>query len=409
MDCVLTVLDNHVILAFNVVFSAVQTELAMNQVRKKRITLRDVARVANVSEKTVSNVIHDWPFVSDETRERVKQAVAETGYRPSHIARGLVTGRTRSVGIVVPDISNPFFSAAFRGCEDALTAGEYSAFLCNTDEDLEKEKYYLENLVDRGVDGLILWGLRSEEMVLRDHVGDEVPIVLVDGNTEAVPERFTSVRLENADASEQIVQHLISHGRRRIGHLMGPLHRATARERLRGYQQALTTARLPLNEMLIIEDSPSIAGGYNAALKLFEQYHSWERPDALFCYNDLMAIGALAALEEMNLTVPDQVAVVGFDDIGPAALVTPMLTTVAVPQYDIGLFAAEELLRRIETPDMPSRVVKYELELKIRHSCGTRGISHEERLEVLRQLATSAGVGLPAKPAAVRDESLPSG
>jgi LacI family transcriptional regulator len=236
-----------------------------------------------------------------------------------------------------------------------------------------------------------------------------VPIVLVDGNTGSLPAGLTAVQLENAGASQQIVQHLIGLERQRIGHLMGPLHRSTARERLRGYEQALTAAHYEVDNSLVIEDSPSIAGGYTATLKLFQNRNGRLLPDALFCYNDLMAIGALAALEELNLTVPDDVAVVGFDDIGPAVLVTPMLTTVAVPQYDIGLFAAEELLRRIEGPDLPPRVVKYDLALKIRHSCGGGGISSEERLEVLRQLATSAGVGLPAKRGTSNGESFSSG
>jgi len=147
-----------------------------------------------------------------------------------------------------------------------------------------------------------------------------------------------------------------------------------------------------------VEDSPSIAGGYTATLHLFQAHKQAAWPDALFCYNDLMAIGALAALEELNLHVPETVSVVGFDDIGPAALVTPMLTTVSVPQYDLGQFAAAELIQRIEQPALPSRVVEYPLELKIRHSCGTRRISPDERRTMLRQLATSAGVGLPAKP-----------
>jgi DNA-binding LacI/PurR family transcriptional regulator len=381
----------------------------MNQLRKKRVTLRDVAVMANVSVKTVSNVIHDWPYVSDETRERVKQVLSETGYRPSHLGRALVTGRTHTVGIVVPDISNPFFSAAFRGCEDALATREYSAFLCNTDEDPEKERYYLESLADRGVDGLILWGLRSEESALRGFVGDEAPIVSIDGAMESGRTRLTVVQLENAGAAERSVRHLINHGRHRIGHLSGPLHRVTARERLRGYRQALTAAQLSVDNSLIVADNPSIAGGYTAALKLFQRLAGDGRPDGLFCYNDLMAIGALAALDELCLNVPEDVAVVGFDDIGPAALVTPMLTTVVVPQYDIGVFAAEELIRRIEDSDMPPRVVKYDLVLKIRHSCGTRRISNEERRAMLRQLATSAGAGLPAKPAANDGEPIPPG
>jgi DNA-binding LacI/PurR family transcriptional regulator len=371
----------------------------MSQARKKRITLRDVALRAQVSVKTVSNVINDWPFVSDETRTRVQHALTETGYRPSHVARSLVTGRTRTVGIIVPDISNPFFSTAFRGCEDGLSAHQYSVFLCNTDEDLEKERYYLESLVNRGVDGLILWGLRADDGLLAEAVGEDVPVVAIDGSAQQGLARSTIVRLDNLGAAERIVCHLIQHGRRRIAHIVGASHRLTAQERLRGYRRALEGAGLTLDPALLSEDSPSIAGGYMATLKLLQQLPNDGAPDGIFCYNDLMAIGAVAALEEMDRHVPDDIAVVGFDDIGPAALVTPMLTTIHVPQYELGQFAAEELMCRIKQPEQTQRVIEYPLELKIRQSCGAQRISSEDRRTMLRQLATAAGVGLPAKPA----------
>jgi LacI family transcriptional regulator len=370
----------------------------MIQPRKKRVTLRDVALRANVSQKTVSNVIHNWPFVSDDTRDRVKRALAETGYRPSQVARSLVTGRTCTVGIVVPDISNPFFSTAFRGCEDKLTEHQYSVFLCNTDEDLEKERYYLESLVNQGVDGLILWGSQADAVTLDEVVGDDVPIVSIDGSTASGPARFTSISIDNAGAAEQSVRHLIRHGRRRIGLILGASHRSTARARLCGYRRAVDESRLPFDPNLVVEDSPSIAGGYTATLKLLHQLPKPQWPDGLFCYNDLIAIGALAALEEMNLRVPEDVAVVGFDDIAPAALVTPMLTTVCVPQYDLGQLAAVELIQLLTGKTQAPRTVDYTLELKIRNSCGAYRLSGEERRTLLRYFATSASAGLPAQP-----------
>ncbi|MDQ3248090.1 MAG: LacI family transcriptional regulator [Chloroflexota bacterium] len=368
----------------------------MNQPRKKRITLRDVALVAHVSQKTVSNVINDWPFVSSDTRERVQRALVATGYRPSQIARSLVTGRTRTIGIIVPDIANPFFSAAFRGCEDALSLHHYSVFLCNTDEKLDKEKYYLESLVNRGVDGLILWGSRADHDVLAACVGDDLPVVVVDGNTQTGPAQFTAIQFDNRGGAEEIVGHLINSGRRRIAHLSGASYRLPAQARLSGYRQALDAANLAFDPALIVEDSPTLAGGYSAMLKLLHRSPAQELPDALFCYNDLMAIGAMAAAEELNLKIPADLAVVGFDDIAPAALVTPMLTTVRIAQYDLGQFAVAELTRRLQDPALPPRVIDYPLELKIRHSCGTRRISSEERRLMLRQLATSAAAGLPA-------------
>jgi LacI family transcriptional regulator len=382
---------------YSVEYSVVHSSPCMSQPRKKRVTLRDVAFVAQVSQKTVSNVINNWPFVSEDTRARVQQALSETGYRPSQVARSLVTGRTRTVGIVVPDISNPFFSTAFRGCEDRLAEDGYSAFLCNTDEDLAKEQYYLESLVNRDVDGLILWGSCASAAVLQQAIGDEVPTISIDGSAEGGPRRLTSIRLANQEAAQRVVRHLLDHGRRRIGHILGALHRSTAQERLRGYRLALESAGAPFDTKLVVEDSPSIAGGYTAIFKLRQQLGERPMPDGLFCYNDLMAIGAMAALEELNMKVPDEIAVVGFDDITPAALVTPMLTTVCIPQYELGRFAAEELIQHLNDAERPPRVVAYPLELKVRNSCGAYRMSSDDKRLLLRQLATSAGVGLPAK------------
>ncbi len=379
---------------YSVVFSAVHISLPfMSQPRRKRVTLRDVAQIASVSEKTVSNVINNWPYISLETRERVKRAMVETGYRPSQVARSLVTGRTHSIGIVVPDISNPFFSTAFRGCEDKLNGHQYSVFLCNTDEDLEREKYYLESLVNRGVDGLILMGSRADEAMLHQYVGNDVPVISIDGSTQSGPLRFTAIEIDNAGGAERMVQHLIEHGNKKIAYLSGASHRLPARERFRGYRKALEAAGLVYDSTLVVEESPSIGGGYNAALTLL-QHH---QPDALFCYNDLMAIGAIAAAEELNLKVVDELAVVGFDDIAPAALITPMLSTVRIPQYELGQAAVEELMLRLEDQDLPSRVLSFPVELRIRNSCGTRRISSDERRIALRQLATSVSSGLPAE------------
>jgi LacI family transcriptional regulator len=183
--------------------------------------------------------------------------------------------------------------------------------------------------------------------------------------------------------------------------MVGAVQRATAQERFCGYRQALAAANLVADPSLVVEDSPSIAGGYTAMVRLLQSLSTDKLPDALFCYNDLMAIGAMAALEEMNVKVPEDLAVVGFDDIAPAVLVTPMLTTVSVPQYDLGRSAAAELIRRLEDAELPPRIIEYPVELKIRHSCGARQMSNEERRTMLRQVATSAGVGLPAKPVVV--------
>jgi LacI family transcriptional regulator len=237
--------------------------------------------------------------------------------------------------------------------------------------------------------------------VLRNAIGDEVPTISIDGSTQDGPGRLTSIHLDNLGAAKSVVRHLLDHGRCRIAHILGALHRSTAQERLCGYRLALEDAGVAFDDSLVIEDSPSIAGGYTAIFKLRQQLHEELMPDGLFCYNDLMAIGAMAALEELSLKVPDEIAVVGFDDIAPAALVTPMLTTVCIPQYELGRFAAEELIQQLDHADRPPRILAYPLELKVRNSCGAYRMSSNDRRVLLRQLATSAGAGLPAKLMAV--------
>lgn len=162
--------------------------------KTKKVTLQDVADLAGVSLKTASNVKNEWPYISDETRAKVKSAMQELGYRPSHIARSLATGRSDTIGVIVPDISNPFFSSAFRGCEDTLSAQGYSAYLCNTDEDLEKEKYYLNLMVEQGVDALIVWGSRLETSDIDPSLLDGVPAVFVDGLAQSGPENVSFIQ-----------------------------------------------------------------------------------------------------------------------------------------------------------------------------------------------------------------------
>jgi LacI family transcriptional regulator len=358
--------------------------------RTKRVTLKDVAERAGVSVKTASNVKNDWPYVSEETRAKVKRAMKELGYRPSKVAQSLKTGCSETIGVVVPDISNPFFSTAFRGCEDELTLNGYSAFLCNTDEDLGKEKYYLDMLSGQEVDGLLLWGSCAEADILADYVRDDIPVVSVDGLAQQGLDHFTFVHVDNEGGAERIMRHLIESGRKRIAHLSGASHRLPAQDRMAGYTRALKAAGLPIDESLTADGAPSIGGGYSAAMQLLTH----EDPDAVFCYNDLMAIGAIAAAEELNLDVPQDLAIVGFDDIVSAVLVTPMLTTIRIPQYELGQYAVELLIKRIQTPNLDEQRVTYPVELVIRNSCGTCELTAEMRRDLLRSLVSSA-VNLP--------------
>jgi len=360
---------------------------------KKQVTLKEVAAHANVSVMTVSNVVRGWPYVSDETRRKVQESIEAMDYRPSAVARTLVTGRSCTVGVVLPDISNPFFGQVVRGCEDVLSADSYSLILCNTDENMVKERAAIDMLVGRGVDALILWGSRLPGGELAKRTGDDLPLIAVDGSMPPAAQNSTYVMVDNAAGAALATSHLIQLGHRQIGHLAGPWKcRLTAQQRLNGYEAALAEAAIPYDPALVVEGKPSIRGGYLAAKKLLGA----QRPSGLFCYNDLMATGAIVAIQEAGLDVPKDIAVVGFDDIFTAALVAPSLTTMRISQYDLGRMTSELLLERLRDPQLPHKVVIFPVELVLRDSCGARHLSPLDKQAMMESLVTSMAVDLPS-------------
>lgn len=356
--------------------------------RKKRVTIREVAQHAGVSAKTVSNVLNDWPYVSDETRQRVQASIEALGYRQSILAASLRTGRTKTIGMVIPDITNPFFGQVVRGCEDVLYRAGYSILLCNTNEDTVKEQAYLDMLASRGVDGLLLFGAHCSSEELAAAAG-EIPIVAED--SPANGHDTTVIDIDNVAGAALAVGHLLALGHTRIAHLGGPRDRSAANGRHEGYRQALERAQKATgagyDPALVIRCTPTMRGGYHAALHLLPN----AAPTALFCYNDLMAVGAMAACRRLGLRIPEDVAIVGFDDIAIASLVTPMLTTVRVQQYEMGRLAGELLLRRLagqtapHSEDASSRVT-YPVELVVRASCGAQQMSAQETALAVERL-----------------------
>lgn len=355
---------------------------------KKKVTLTDVAKHAGVSPKTVSNVLNDWPYISDETRQKVQASIEALGYRPSALATSLRTGRTKTIGVVIPDITNPFFGQAVRGCEDVLYAAGYSIFLCNTNEDPVKEQSYLDMLTRRGVDGLLMFGARSSAEVLSQVVHDDIPIVAED--SPAQHSNTTVIDIDNVRGAVIATRHLLELGHQRIGHLGGPAQRLAAVHRLEGYRQALDETSRGYEARLALRCQPTIRSGYRAALQLLAS----EKPTALFCYNDLMAIGAMVACQQLKLRIPADIALVGFDDIAIASLVTPALTTVRVRQYEIGRRASELLLERLAGGEPVQKRVLFPVELVVRSSCGARRLSRRQTMAMLEHLLDSDLVDL---------------
>jgi LacI family transcriptional regulator len=357
---------------------------------KRPPTLKDVAGRAGVSPKTVSNVVNNWPYVTEQTREKVLKEIKATGYRPSVLARSLVTGETRTIGVVITDISNPFFGQAIRGCEDGLNDAGYSIVLCDTDENLAKEQQYLNTLGGKGIDGLILWGGRSTKDEVLAAAGN-IPIVAIDTDCDDKSENITVIEIANEKGAQNAVGHLLRAGRRRIGYLAGPGQRQTAEKRLSGYRQALADARIAFDPCLVVSGLPSIRGGYEATLRLLDS----QAIDALFCYNDLMAIGAIVACNHKDLSIPGDVGLVGFDDISMSALISPSLTTVRIAQYDLGKLAASLLLDRLQGRETEPRKITFPTELQIRNSCGTKVLTRQEIGSILESMVQSIAVDLP--------------
>lgn len=360
-------------------------------IKTKTATLKDVAASAGVSIKTVSNVVNHWPYVSDETRKKVWEAISSVGYRPNFNARSLVTGKTRTLGVIIPDISNHFFGMAIRGCEDSLYESEYSLILCNTNEDVERERFNLEMLLSRGVDGLVLWGTRICCEELEQLTGPDLPLVTVELAVEPSKPRHTSINVDNVRGACAVTRHLVELGHTQIAHLAGPDGRLTADRRLAGFRQTLEESGLEVQPQRIQPGRPSIRGGYIAAQELLRK----EKPQAIFCYNDLMALGAMVAIRDLGLSIPQDLAVAGFDDILIASLAEPPLTTVRIAQYELGKLTGKLLLDNLHAQDPRPRSIQFPVELVVRNSTQAGAVSPEDRNRMMDNLVSSLSADIP--------------
>jgi LacI family transcriptional regulator len=327
-----------------------------------RVSIADVAREAGVSRQTVSRALNGKGEISNATLRRVQEVIERLDYRPSSIARGLATRQTRTIGLIVPDIANPFFADIGRGADDAAHAAGYSLLLCNTVEDPEREADLLRTLEQRAVDGVVLCSSRLPERLLADLVQRHEAVLLI--NRSLVGN--SNVCVDDARGAACLVQHLLGAGRRRIGLLAGSPIAHSSGERARGYAEALAAAGETPDPALTRRcDSPDIHGGYHAALSLLGA-----RPDVngLICYNDLVATGALRACVELGRRVPADVAVAGADDILLASLVTPALTTLRVDRQAIGAAAVRVLLDQLHGTLDTCTTLVFQPELIVRAS-----------------------------------------
>jgi LacI family transcriptional regulator, galactose operon repressor len=334
------------------------------------VTIRDVAQRVGVSPMTVSRVINDSALVSPETRRRVEEAISELGYVPSRLARGLSAKRTGTLAVIVPDVANPFFTLIVRGAEDVARRAGYRVILCDTRADLGVEREVVEEMIAHRVEGILIAPVsdRSREH-LRRLAKFAVPFVLVD---RTVPDISADAVLgDSAEGAQRLVEHLLSLGHRQIGLIVETDEVSTARDRRLGYEAALEAAGVPVDPALIVEATVDPAGGFEGMRRLLELD---DRPTAVFTVNNLVALGAIEAVRAAELEVPDDLALVCFDDIEYASRLYPFLTVMEQPAETFGTLGTQLLVERIEgrAPDR-TRVVVLPAEFVVRRSCGSDG------------------------------------
>jgi LacI family transcriptional regulator, fructose operon transcriptional repressor len=332
-------------------------------------SIKDVAQIAGVSTATVSRVLANSSRVKEETRKLVLDAVEQLNYRPNLIARSLRAQKSAKIGLVVSDIRNPFFTAISRAVEDAAYEQGYSVLLCNTDENSEKEELYLNVLHDENVAGIIFSPTQQFSIKL-SALKSNIPLVIIDRAVKS--DQADMVLLDNLDAGYELTSHLIENGYRRVAGLFGNAS-TTGRERNKGFRNALNDHHLkPVAEYFI---PPRIKQGYDTALSLFDRS---DRPDAIFTSNSLLTAGVFQALRDRKLKVPDDVALVGFDETTWGAMVDPSITLIAQPTEEIGRTATELLFQRIEEPGRSFKTVI------LKGTLITRGSSAPVRINNLR-------------------------
>jgi LacI family transcriptional regulator len=331
-------------------------------------TISDVARRAGVSPATVSRVIQGAHNVHPATREQVERAIADLGYVPSAVAQSLRSKRTRSLALVVSDITNSFWTTIARGVEDVAQRHDYSVLLCNTDENLAKQLRYLDLLIGQQVDGVIIAPYDCDARHLDKLRQRNIPTVVIDRRIDGWD--VDSVCGDSLSGARALAQHLIRLGHERIAMISGPATTSTAEERVTGYCLALAEAGLPLDPRLIKRGEYKIESGEEMTQQLLDEGLD---PTAIFAGNNALAMGAINALEKRGLRIPHDIALVCFDDLPNVSHLFPFLTVVTQPVYDMGVNAAQLLLSRLSSEvSLRPRHVVLPVRLMVRHSCGSQ-------------------------------------
>ena len=325
-------------------------------------TIYDIAREANVSIATVSKVINGIGRVSDATRKRVLQIVADLNFEPNVVASALAGGNTRTIGLLLPDVNNPYFSEIVRGAEDEAFGRGYSVLICNTDHNAKKEHEYIRTLRQKQMDGIAIATGSTPAQTIEELVEGKIPVVLL--SRSILGASVATVAVDSYAGGRLAAEYLISLGHKAVGYLSEPLTVTSSVERLRGFQEVMDEHGR--TTVLSSDHGFGITTGQRMAAQLLSN----PEITALFGANDQLAVGALQACREMGRKVPEQISVVGFDDTVFAKIVTPTLTTVAQPMYQMGAQTLRLLIEAIETGVQPTKSIVFPPELMIRESAG---------------------------------------
>jgi LacI family transcriptional regulator len=341
------------------------------------LTLEEIAKLAGVSRSTVSRVVNDQPNVRTQVRERVWDVIHETGYQPHAAARSLVTRRTRIIGIIIPEsvitlFADPFFPHLLSGITRTCNDQRYHLMLSLFDDPARSEETYRRVILSGYLDGVVVASTRVQDPLIGRLLDDDVPFVLIGRYPN---ERVHYVDIDNVAAARMAVEHLIRLGHRRVATITGPLSMTSGQDRLNGYRQAMAAHRLAVDDGLIAEGDFTEIGGTMAARQLIAN-----SPTAIFAASDIMAVGALKALREAGLRIPQDVALIGVDDLPVARAIEPALTTVRQPIEELGSTAADLLLDLLENPPedkAPSHHIILPTQLLVRGSCGAMKASSQ--------------------------------
>ncbi|MEX2564838.1 MAG: LacI family DNA-binding transcriptional regulator [Cyclobacteriaceae bacterium] len=335
---------------------------------KDSITIQDVAKRAGVSSTTVSRVLNNSGYISRNARNKVEKAMKELEYNPSRVARRLrvADGDRKLFGLLIADIQNPFYVDVVRGVEEMAFTRDYAVYPCNFAQDRNREKMYLDILQSEAIDGLIVTPYHEEDELVISLVREGFPIVCVDRNLGNVD--VDVVVVDNEAGSYKAIKHLIQLGHQRIGFLGGLYSIPTSRHRKDGYLRALEEHDIPIDESLIEFGDSKYESGKQMVQKFLDMD---EPPTALFTGNNVITLAGLEVIHSRGLIIPDDIAIVGFDDMYWSNSLNPPLTAVAQPGYEIGRQAARMLFERLNEPNKPPRKIVLKTELMIRKSCGS--------------------------------------